>query len=152
MLMKAFLSKIRGRQGQSIVEITLMAPLILIALYVPADFGVAFYIAHLTQNAVREAARIGAAQDPFDSAAIQNEALSRLPSSLTSKTATATLHSSGSADCAKFVEVVGGGTYNFFLYQVMRLFGFTVPNTQTIMRTARLRYELQPVTNSTPCT
>ena len=47
------------QKGQSVVEMALMTPLVLIALYIPADFGVAFLTAHLTQNAVREGARIG---------------------------------------------------------------------------------------------
>src|SRR5262249_57750760 len=49
----------RKQTGQSIVELTLITPLLLIALYIPADFGVAFLTAHLVQNAVREGARIG---------------------------------------------------------------------------------------------
>lgn len=152
MLRPGFLRKFLNRKGQSIVELSLITPIVLIALYVPADFGIAFLTAHLTQNAVREAARIGASKDPFDSAAIQSEALSRMPAGLTSKTATATLWDSGTADCARFVEVTGEGQYNYFLYQIIRLFGFNVSNTQLITRTARMRYEFQPTTYNTPCT
>src|SRR6516165_824936 len=47
------------QKGQSIIEISLITPLLLIALYIPADFGVAFYLGNLTQNAAREGARIG---------------------------------------------------------------------------------------------
>ena len=154
MLIASLLARIRNRQGQSIVEISLITPLLLVALYVPADFGIAFLSAHLTQNAVREAARLGAAKDPFDDAAstaIKNDALSRLPAGLTSQTATVTFHATGAADCARFVQVVGGGTYNYFLYQILRLFGFTVPNTQPITRTARMRHAAQPATYHTPC-
>ena len=49
----------RKQMGQSVVELALITPLVLIALYIPADFGVAFLTAHLAQNAVREGARIG---------------------------------------------------------------------------------------------
>ncbi|HEY7217388.1 MAG TPA: TadE family protein [Candidatus Binatia bacterium] len=152
MLNSHFLAGILNRKGQSIVEITLITPLLLVALYVPADFGIAFFTAHLTQNAVREAARIGATKDPFVSTDIRNEALSRMPAGLTSPTATATLHSAGPAGCAQFVEVVGQGNYTYGLYKVMRLFGFTVPNNVLIRRRAWMRYEFQPITNSTPCT
>lgn len=37
-----------NESGQSIVEIALITPLILIALYIPVDFGVSFFIANLT--------------------------------------------------------------------------------------------------------
>src|SRR5688500_2877703 len=116
-------------KGQSIVEIGLMTPILLVALYVPADFGIAMLTAHLTQNAVREAARIGVStKDPFDNAAataIRTEALNRMPARLTSKTATVKYYATGAADCLSFVEVTGQGSYDYFLYQIMRLFGAT---------------------------
>jgi Flp pilus assembly protein TadG len=152
MLKKTILTKALNPKGQSIVEISLITPLLLVALYVPADFGIAFFMAHLTQNAVREAARIGASTDPFNNTTIQNEALNRMPAYLTSPTATATLHNTGTADCAKFVEVVGQGNYTYGLYKVMRLFGATAPNSVTITRRAWMRYQFQPITNNTPCT
>ena len=152
MLNRGFLARIVNHKGQSIVEIALITPLLLVALYVPADFGIAFFTAHLTQNAVREAARIGASTDPFNNTNIQNEALNRMPAYLTLPTATATLHDTGAADCAKFVEVVAQGNYTYGLYKVMRLFGGTAPDNVLIRRSAFMRYEFQPVTNNTPCT
>jgi Flp pilus assembly protein TadG len=152
MLVTRFLPKLLNRKGQSIVEISLITPFLLVALYIPADFGIAFLTAHLAQNAVREAARIGASKDPFVNADIEAIALSRMPAALNSPTANASLYDSGSTGCAQFVEVVGGGTYNYFLYQVIRLLGFDAPDTQAITRTARMRYEFQPITNDTPCT
>ncbi len=152
MLNNSFLQRIRNRKGQSIVELSLITPLLLVALYIPADFGIAFMTAQLTENAVREAARIGAVQDPFNNAAIQTEALNRMPSALASKSATASLHTAGGAGCAQFVEVVGTGNYNYFLYQIIRLMGGSVSNTAPITRTARMRYEFQPSSNNTPCT
>jgi len=151
MLINGFLLKLVNRKAQSIVELTLITPVLLIALYIPADFGIAYFTAHLTQNAVREAARIGASK-PFVSTDIRTEALNRMPAGLASPDATATLHTTGAADCAKFVEVVGWGNYTYGLYKVLRMFGGTVPNNVQIRRIAWMRYELQPVTNSTPCT
>jgi Flp pilus assembly protein TadG len=69
----------RDSEGQSIVELTLLVPIILVALYVPADFGVAFFTAHLVQNATREAARIGASMNPFNQTTVENEVTKRLP-------------------------------------------------------------------------
>ena len=74
------------RSGQSIVEIGLVTPFLLIALYVPIDFGIAYYTAQLTQNAVREAARIGVStKDPFNAnaaTAIANEASEQITARL----------------------------------------------------------------------
>ena len=157
MLRTGFLAKLLNRKGQSIVEIALITPLLLVALYVPADFGVAFSVAHLTQNAVRESARIAASTDPFDTAAstaIKNDALSKIPAWFGgSKFATVTFHADPDppGNCARFVQVTGGGTYNYFLYQLIRLFGLSAPNNQQITRTARMRHAAQPATNHLPC-
>jgi len=123
MLRTGLLPRILNRKGQSIVEISLITPLLLIALYVPADFAVAYLTAHLTQNAVRDAARIGAAaKDPFDAAAataIRTEALSKMPARLSSKSATVKYYANGAANCAEFVEVTGQGNYDYFFYKIM---------------------------------
>lgn len=141
--------------GQSMVEVTLITPLVLIALYIPADFGIAYYTAHLTQNAVREAARIGVStKDPFNSTAataIANEALARIPSRLNSVTVTVTYFGPPTDTCMQSVLVTAQGSYSYFFYQMLRLVGATVPNTATITRASRMRYEFQPVTNSTLC-
>lgn len=150
------MKKLRNQKGQSIVEISLITPLLLMALYVPTDFGITLFTAHLTQNAVREAARIGvSSKDPFDSAAadaVGDEALSRMPALLQSTQVTVKYYAGGSANCSEYVEVAGQGTYNFFLYQLMRLGGFTVPDTIQIDRSTTMRYEFQPLTNDAPCT
>ena len=155
MLTKGFSPRVLNRKGQSIVEISLITPLLLIALYVPADFAVAYLTAHLTQNAVREAARIGAAsKNPFDAAAgtaIRNEALNRMPARLSSKSATVKYYANGAANCTEFVEVTGQGNYDYFFYKIMRLVGATVPDATTITRISRMRYEYQPDGNNTLC-
>jgi len=155
MLRTGFLPRILSQKGQSIVEISLITPLLLIALYVPGDFAVAYLTAHLTQNAVRDAARIGAAaKDPFDAAAataIKNEALSRMPARLSSKSATVKYYANGAPNCTEFVEVTGQGNYDYFFYKIMRLVGATVPDATTITRISRMRYEYQPDGNSTLC-
>jgi Flp pilus assembly protein TadG len=136
------------------VEIGLVTPFLLIALYIPADFGIAYYTAHLTQNAVREAARIGVStKDPFDSlaaTAIANEAMSRIPARLQSVTVTVTYFGPATGTCMQNVSVKADGSYNYFFYQIIRLLGASVLPTAQITRTSQMRYEFQPVTNSTP--
>jgi hypothetical protein len=154
--------KIRKNQkGQSIIEVTLMTPLLLIALYVPADFGVSFFMGNLTQTAVREGARIGSGLQLsgtvpdliFSSAEaniVKTEVFNRLPSYLTNKSVTVTFY--GGTACMQFVEVSAQGQFNFSLYRLMRLFGGTVPNFMMISRTTQMHYKYQPYTNSDYCT
>ena len=79
-----------NQRGQSIVEISLITPLLLIALYIPADFGVSFFMGNLLQTAAREGARIGSGLQKsgsvpnliFSSAeadTVKTEVINRLP-------------------------------------------------------------------------
>ncbi|HXG50521.1 MAG TPA: TadE/TadG family type IV pilus assembly protein [candidate division Zixibacteria bacterium] len=139
-------------KGQSIIEIALMTPLILVALYVPFDFGVAIFTGHLTQNAVRDGARVASATDLLDDTKARTlaaQVYDNLPELLdpADRQVTVTLYGNGSPDCSKFVEVSAEGTYNFFLYRLIALLGFTPPDAITIARATRMRYEFQPTTN-----
>ena len=152
----------RGNQrGQSIVEISLITPLLLIAMYIPVDFGISFFIGNLTQTAAREGARIGSGlqksgQVPdltFSSAeanTVKTEVISRLPAYLTDKTVTVTFYT-GTA-CMEFVEVTAQGQYKFFMYQLMKIFGGDAPDSITISRSTQMHYKYQPYINSDYCT
>jgi len=153
--------RLKDQSGQSIVEISLITPLLLIALYIPADFGVAFFIGNLTQTAAREGARIGSGlqktgkfpdlvYDSKEADTVKTEVFSRMPSALTGKSVTVTFYT-GTA-CMEFLEVTASGNYNYFLYQLIRLFGGTAPNSVTISRTTQMHYKYQPYTNSAYCT
>jgi len=162
-------------KGQSLVEIALITPLLLAALYVAFDFGVALFTAHLTQNAVREAVRIGAilpdcsvvsgspacvtagkvgpvkctSSDP-----VVQEACTRLPTRLTENNPDITVTLTGSVgdECRRMITVSATGDYTYGLYNVMALIGASNSNTLPINRSANARYELQPVTYTVPCT
>lgn len=159
---------LRSRKGQSIVEMSLITPLLLVALYIPADFGIAFFTAHLTQNAVREGARIAAISAECGTLpcvttvtesscpgtnSIVKEVCTRLPARLTAPLSIKTTLRGNLGDtCMRLVKVEVTGKYNYFLYQIIRLIGVTLTNNDTsITRAAELRYELQPVTYSNPC-
>ena len=163
MLTHGFFKISLNSKGQSIVEISLITPILLAALLVPADFGIALFTAHLTQNAVREAARIAVSdptKSPFDNtaaAAVRTETTGRLPARLTSPDVIVRYYSTGAAtppatQCMTFVEVRAQGNYDIWFYQVLRLFGATVNPTVSITRTTRMWYQFQPVTNSGLCT
>ena len=139
-------------KGQSIVEITLITPLLLVALYVAFDFGIAIFTSHITQNAVRDGARIGSNTSSLDNAAATNlatQVYNKLPQMLVSGTASpkrvmVTYYTGGAANCAQNVEVRAEGTYNFSLYRVIVLLGIPAPAPIQISRTTSMRYEFQP--------
>jgi hypothetical protein len=155
------------KKGQSIVEIALIAPLLLVALYIPADFGIAFFTAHLTQNAVREGARIAAISAECGTSpcvttvtesscpganSIVQEVCSRLPARLNGPLSIDISLTGNLGDkCMRVAKVEVTGKYDFFLYQLIRLIGFDADDDTSITRAAEIRYELQPVTYSDPC-
>ena len=150
--------RLKNAKGQSIVEISLITPLLLIALYIPADFGISLFMAHLTQNAAREGARIGSGlASPFGNAeatTVKSEVFSRMPNNtyVTNRSVSVKYyHGIAGTPCMQFVEVSATIDYNFFLYQILRLFGATVPNFITITRTTDMRYNYQPYGNTIAC-
>src|SRR5215510_8099432 len=140
--MTSTLKKGAWQRGQSIIEITLLTPLLLIALYIPADFGIGFYMGNLVQNAAREGARIGSGLQKtgkvpnlvFGSAnaiTVKDAVFSRLPGVLNNKLVTVKFYEG--TTCMNFIEVTAQGDYDFFLYKLMGLFGSTVPDSVTII-------------------
>jgi Flp pilus assembly protein TadG len=143
-----------SERAQSIVEISLITPLLLAALYVPVDFGIMIFTGHLTQNAVRDGARIAATTDLMTNVRAQNLAIqfnTNVPQRLASKQVTVTYYANGAANCAQYVEVVAGGTYNLFWYRLMALLRAAPPTAINITRTTQMRYEHQPDTNTGNC-
>lgn len=144
----------RRSNGQSIVELTLIVPLVLAILYIPTDFGVAFFTAQLVQNATREAARIGASMNPFVAATVENEATKRLPAGkFVTSSVSATLNGSSTSTCMRRVVVSVSGSYNLFWYQLLNLVvpGAVVDTSIPITRNTAMRYDSQALTNSGSC-
>ena len=147
-----------NRKGQSIVELALITPIVLVALYVPFDFGVSIYAGHLTQNVARDGARRVATTDLLDNdkaTTLATQIAGNLPSLLTSgsttKRVTVNYYATG-ANCAKSVEVIAQGTYNYFWYRLIGFLGLAPQSQLGIVRTTKMRYEFQPDTNSGACT
>jgi Flp pilus assembly protein TadG len=156
-LMSRLITTLRHRRGQSVVEISLMAPLLMVALYIPADFGVAFLVANMTATAARDGARIGSnAGNPnfstADAAAVKDTVVPIMPARLTTRSVRVKFYEDTPANCLETVEVTVSGDYNFFFYQILRLFGATVTNPRTISRTSQMPYRNQPAINQTRCT
>lgn len=151
------------QRGQSAVELALVTPLLLVALAIPFDFGVALFMANLTQNAAREGARIGAelqktgGSDPnfnyttAETTTVKSAVFSRMPKRLTSQLVNVKFYEGSAPTCVEYIQVTAQGNYSFFLYQLLRLLGFTAPNSIVISRTTQMRYTYQPYDNTTPC-
>jgi hypothetical protein len=149
---------IRNRNGQAVVEFTLIFVLLLVIAWIPADFGLAFFSSQLAANASREGARIGAADPSYPTqvdsctlpacfsladGTILKETANRLSSALLPG-ATITVDPLSGPSCNQLVQVRVEGTYNFFFYQLLHLMGVTADlNTQSITRETSMRWEHQ---------
>lgn len=155
---------LKSTKGQSIVEISLITPVLLVALYIPVDFGIAFFVSNIAGTAARDAARIGseigksggnADNRDFngnDAATVRDGLIPKLPDYLSNRSITIKFYEDTPNDCMEVVEVTVAGDYSFFFYQVLRLFGANVPNQISISRTAQMPYHYQPYANGTRCT
>ena len=140
----------RKERGQSIVEISLITPLLLVALYIPVDFGISYYVGNMVGNAAREGARIGSGL-PKSKGVYSNVQANQIrdyvrdtvkvPQWLKSRELLISFYED--SNCIQFIEVTVRGDYNFFLYQIINLFGFNVPDSVVISRTTRMRYNFQ---------
>jgi TadE-like protein len=158
----------KSERGQSIVEITLITPLLLIALYVPADFGIAFFMGNMLATAAREGARVGSGLDKTgggggiknfgssEAVKAKNAAFNVMPNNvrLSNRKVFVTFYE-GTIDpssCMEVIEVTAQADYNYFLYQLIRLFGISVSDSTTISRTTQIRYNYQTADFNDICT
>ncbi len=146
---------LKSNRGQALVEFTLVFILLLVVAWIPADFGLAFYTGQLAQNASREGARIAAADRTLTAGVYKCQmpctgisgalkaAADRMSSALLPGAWVTLALSAPSASCDQLVTVSISGPYNFTFYQLLRLFGFNVPNSVTITRQTSMRWEHQ---------
>jgi Flp pilus assembly protein TadG len=152
-------TRFRLSSGQTAVEFTLAFLLFLVVVWIPADFGLAFYTGQLAQNSSREAARIAAADPnlaattgscnmPCSSAAggtALKAAADRMSRALLhGALISVSLEPPSGANCNRLVEVSVSGEYKYFFYQLLRAMGNTIPDTLNIVRSTSMRWEHQP--------
>lgn len=155
------IKRFRGdKKGQAAVEFTLVFILLVIVAWIPADFGLALYTGQIAQNAVREGARIAAA-DPtlapgttqctmpacYSAGNILKETGVRLPAAMLGASTVTVQYpdpAGPSTGCGKLVRVSVSGKYPFFFYKVLNLVGIDVNATiPTITRFTSMRWEHQ---------
>ena len=150
------------------VEMALITPILLGALMVAVDFGVAFYMGNLIAVAAREGARIGsqleksnktdAANPDFavaDAATVSNKVQNRIPRYLTGRQVIVTFYeddAGGPPPCSESIDVQVSGNYTFTLYRLMNLLGANVPASRTLTRSTRMRYNYQRYEQDVTCT
>lgn len=142
-------------KGQAMVEFTLVFVLLLVVAWIPADFGLAFYTGQLALNASRDGARIAAAEKTLPALPatctlpcagatnILQETAKRVSSALLPG-ATLTLSQNGTpASCDAQLTMRVEGTYRFFFYRLLRLFGGTASDDVPIIGETKMRWEHQ---------
>jgi Flp pilus assembly protein TadG len=137
--MRWIFSFLRNHRGQAFVEFALILPFLLVIVGGIVDWGLAFFVGQVIENASREGARAGAVIPPdgsgdppgdvgpvtfpgceSDSSPMIAAACSRLPNIglFDGFSVTATFDSNGGPPNEK-VTVTVSGTYNWFILQIV---------------------------------
>jgi len=161
--MREIFTWLRNSEGQSIVEFALILPFLLVLVGGVVDLGLALFAGHISQNAAREGARLGATIGPPGPTAasgtfpacqtagppVIQAACSRIPNiglfneyTVTSSAVTGAVPNQG-------VTVTISGTYDCFILDLIAaplpLLNYSFPDPLPISRSATLRWEWQPL-------
>ncbi len=135
------LNRAKAEAGQSLVEFTLVLPILLLLLFVIVDFGRAFYTWNIVANAAREGARTGAVQS--DTATI-NTAVTNAMAGLTTTSPTLT-RTYTNVGAAKGNTVTVTLDYQFTyvtpISPLLQLIGGSAIANPTLSSTSRMRLE-----------
>ena len=133
--------KTRGRKktrGQTIVEVTLIIPLLITLVGAAVDWGLVFFVSHVVQNAVRSGARLAVTKaTPVSATTVKDEVRRVIPDTalFSGFRNTATIQVTCVAGTPPFLKVQTTGVFNFYF---MRLMGLS---TITLTRDATMKYE-----------
>jgi hypothetical protein len=126
----------RRNKGQTVVEVALIFPLLVLLVGVAIDGGLLLFVSHIVQNAVQEGARWAVTRADIKQSAVITEVNNRIPETPLFED----FRRSVSVSCAvsggkPFITVQANGT---FRYSFMSLIGF---RATPITRSARMQYE-----------
>ena len=148
----------KKQKGQTVVEFTLVFIMLIVIVWIPADFGLAFYTGQLMQNASREGARIAAASKdlqtqigtaavtctvPCTSGAEVLQTTSKRARLALIRNPTITMLLDPGTNCDRLVTVTVQGDHQFFFYRILNYMRLTSKSSQTITRAAAMRWEHQ---------
>jgi len=128
-------------RGQSVVEFTLLLPLLIILIGGLTDLGMAVVVAIGLQNAVHEGAReaANALNLSANDSRVTNAVIPKIPAITLFSNIAVTNTAPSSANCDAEVTVTASGNFN---YTILRYIGFT--STQ-ISRSTTMRYSDRPL-------
>ncbi len=126
-----------SQRGTALIEFTLILPMLLVLTVAAVDFGRAFYVKNVAEQAAREGVRLRAVTSTADSALVRTRVADVL------KSANVTLKNLAitgpSAD--KTVKVVVTAEFNWIFPGVFNLFGAGFTNPMSLTGEAVMRNE-----------
>ena len=144
----------RNKRGQALIEFAFILPFLLVIVGGIVDFGLAFFVGQVIQNAAREGARAGAVVRPEGNAfpsreegictvpcvsgpSILQVASDKIPNVALFGGFTLKSQFNDSSNNEDSIQVTVEGQYGWFLLQLLRF------ERVTISRTAEMRWEWQ---------
>ena len=128
----------RSRErGTALIEFTLILPLLLVVTVAAVDFGRAFFVKNVLEQAAREGVRLRAVTASADSALVLNRVLTVANSA---NVTVQGLQING-PDASRQVQVVVTGNFNWIFPGVFNLFGANFTNPMTLTGEAWMRNE-----------
>lgn len=123
-------------RGQTIVEVALIFPLLVLLVGAAIDGGLFLFVSHIVQNAVQEGARWAVTRGEIRESDLKAEVNNRIPdTALFEGFRSSVTISCDPSSGRPFITVQANGTFRYFF---MSFIGF---NPATITRSARMQYE-----------
>jgi Flp pilus assembly protein TadG len=144
--MRRWIDRTRGQhktRGQTLVEVTLIIPLLIVLVGAALDWGLVFFVSHVVQNAVRSGARVAVTQNsPVSEAAVEAEVQRVIPNTalFSAFRSSANIQVTCIAGSPPFlrVRVSNNGNPIAVSFYFMRILGLT---NASILRETAMKYE-----------
>jgi len=126
-----------GERGTALIEFALVLPILLLLTVAAVDFGRAFFVKNVVEQAAREGVRLRAVTSSADSSSVRTRVQNVLePSHVTMTTLTIT-----GPDALRQVKVTVTTQFNWIFPGVFNLFGAGFTNPMTLTGQAVMRNE-----------
>lgn len=125
----------RGERGTALVELTLIVPLLMVLAVATVDFGRAWFVKNILEQAAREGVRLLAVSSPADGVT------ARVRQVAGAAGVPITNVSVAGPDQARRVHVAVTGSFNWIFPGIFHLFGANVTNPTPIKGEAGMRNE-----------
>jgi len=128
----------RSRErGTALIEFTLILPLLLVLTVAAVDFGRAFFVKNVLEQAAREGVRLRVVTSSADSSTV----LSRVLTVANAANVTVQGLQINGPDASRQIQVVVTGDFNWIFPGVFNLFGANFTNPMTLTGEAWMRNE-----------